>query len=209
MRLNEVGYLSNDGFLLDRNTGGSSRIDRSLEDVGSELTADLTLPVLVEHDITLLLNEDTFGERTVESTESVAVVEVVVVLEDFLDVFGDLRLVVEGDDGEEVVCDVVVGDVVEEEAADPAKERSVDGADGTAEEGPLVLAVVGHGGVSVVQEGQHDDPVVGQEVGRDEHGGKSKETVVVGPVCDDTCHERKTNVGSDDGIALLGLEQSR
>lgn len=79
--------------------------------------------------------------------------------------FGDDGLVVEGDHGKEVVGDVVVRDVVEEEAADPAEERAVDGTDGATEERPFVLAVVGHGGVGVMEEGQHDNPVVGKLFG--------------------------------------------
>ena len=59
-----------------------------------------------------------------------------------------------------MVRDVVVRDVVQEEAAGPAEQRAVDGRDGAAEEGPLLAAVVRDGRVRVVQEGEHHDPVV-------------------------------------------------
>jgi len=49
---------------------------------------------------------------------------------------------------------------VEEETADPAEKRSVDGGDGTADEGPLFLAVVRDARVGVVEVCEHDDPVV-------------------------------------------------
>lgn len=57
---------------------------------------------------------------------------------------------------------VVVGDVVEEEAASPAQERPVNGRGCAAEERPLLLAVVGDGGVRVVEVGEHHNPVVGE-----------------------------------------------
>jgi hypothetical protein len=59
--------------------------------------------------------------------------------------------------GEEVVHDVVVGDVVQEEAALPAEEVAVDGARGAALEGPLALAEVRERGVRVVEVGDHDE----------------------------------------------------
>jgi len=68
-------------------------------------------------------------------------------------------------DGEEEAY-VVVRDVVQEEATGPAQEWSVNGGEGTTEEGPLLAAVVGHGGVRVVQVCEHDDPVVGQLLDR-------------------------------------------
>ena len=59
--------------------------------------------------------------------------------------------------GEEVVNDVVVRDVMEEEAAHPSQEISVDRSSSTALEVPLFAAVVGHVRVGVVQVGDHDD----------------------------------------------------
>lgn len=63
-----------------------------------------------------------------------------------------------------MVRDVVMRDVVEEEAASPTQERPVYGADGTAEEAPLLVAVVRDGRVRVVEVREHDDPVVGEDV---------------------------------------------
>ena len=45
--------------------------------------------------------------------------------------------------------------VVEEESPDPAEGRTVDGASGTAQERPRVLAEVRNRGVRVVKEGDH------------------------------------------------------
>ena len=59
--------------------------------------------------------------------------------------------------GEEVVDDVVVGDVVEEEASLPAEEGTVDSGSGATLEVPLFSTVVREARVSVVQVGDHDD----------------------------------------------------
>jgi len=122
-------------------------------------------------------------------------------------VFGDEGLVVEGDHGEEVVSDVVVRDVVEEEAADPAEEGTIDGTDGTTEERPFVLAVVRHRGVGVMEEGQHDDPVVGKEVRNEVFAEEVEDTILVGVVGESAGHGRETNVGDDDGETLFGFEE--
>lgn len=53
-----------------------------------------------------------------------------------------------------------MGDVVEEETTGPAEKRSVDGGDGTADKGPLFLAVVRDARIGVVEVREHDDPVV-------------------------------------------------
>lgn len=58
------------------------------------------------------------------------------------------------------VGNMVVADVVEEEATEISEKRPVNGSSGATEERPLSLAVVGNRGVGVVQESEHDDPVV-------------------------------------------------
>jgi hypothetical protein len=58
------------------------------------------------------------------------------------------------------VGNMVVADVVEEEATHPSEKRPVNGSSGATEERPLSLAVMGDGGVGVVQESEHNDPVV-------------------------------------------------
>lgn len=55
---------------------------------------------------------------------------------------------------------VVMAYIVEEESAHPSEERPVDGSSSATKEGPFTLPVVGDGGVGVMQEGEHDDPVV-------------------------------------------------
>lgn len=55
---------------------------------------------------------------------------------------------------------VVMADVVEEEPAHPSEKRPVDGSSSATKEGPFTLPVMGDGGVGVMQEGEHNDPVV-------------------------------------------------
>jgi hypothetical protein len=56
-----------------------------------------------------------------------------------------------------VVDDVVVGNIMEEEASLPSEERPVDGSGSTALEVPLLAAVMGESRVGVVQVGDHDN----------------------------------------------------
>jgi len=63
-----------------------------------------------------------------------------------------------------VVSNMVVADVVEEESAHPAKQRTIDSCGCAAKERPFTLPVVGDGGVGVVEVSEHDDPVVDEEV---------------------------------------------
>jgi hypothetical protein len=57
---------------------------------------------------------------------------------------------------------VVMRNVVQEEASNPAQERPVGGGDGTAEEGPLLVTEVCDGWVGVVQVREHSNPAVGK-----------------------------------------------
>jgi hypothetical protein len=57
------------------------------------------------------------------------------------------------------VRDVVVANVVEEEPAHPAKKGPVDGCGSSAKERPFSFPVVRDGGVRVVQECEHDNPI--------------------------------------------------
>lgn len=52
--------------------------------------------------------------------------------------------------------------VVEEEASHPSHEWAVNGSRGTAEEGPGILSEVRHRRVGVVEESEHNNPVVGE-----------------------------------------------
>jgi len=87
-----------------------------------------------------------------------------------------------------MVSNVVVGDVVEEETSYPAEKGAVDGTDCAAEEGPFIFPVVWHCGVSVVEEGEHYNPVIGEQVGNKVDREEVEETSLICPICESTAH---------------------
>jgi hypothetical protein len=58
------------------------------------------------------------------------------------------------------VSDMIVADIMEEEAAHPSKKWAVDCSSSTTKEGPFALPVVWNRWVRVMQKGKHNDPVV-------------------------------------------------
>jgi len=102
---------------------------------------------------------------------------------------------------------VGLADTVQNVTADGAHESSVDGRESTSREGPFLGRVVGKDGVSVLEVGDHDEPVVDVEV-RDKVGSKHlEETPLDGPV-GKTCHDgENTNVGSENLPLVLGSEE--
>jgi hypothetical protein len=63
-----------------------------------------------------------------------------------------------------VMCNMIVRNVVEEKTAHPTHKRSINGGDSAPQESPAVFPEVRKGGVSVVEVGEHDDPVVQKHV---------------------------------------------
>ena len=94
-------------------------------------------------------------DGTDETPAAVLDVGAVVLAHDGLDGLGGLVGVVEGDGGDVVVEDMGLDDAVEDLAADEA-ELAVDGCGGTASEVPGLTAVVGEGGVGVLEVGDGD-----------------------------------------------------
>ena len=54
------------------------------------------------------------------------------------------------DRGDQMVGDVIMGNVVQEEATNPTEKRAINSRDSPTNKGPRVLAEVGHGGISVM-----------------------------------------------------------
>lgn len=79
-----------------------------------------------------------------------ALIEVVLISKERSHGVGSLLSVVERNLGEKVVDDMVVNDLVEQVASNPA-EAAVDSAKSTLDESPCVLIIVRHIGVGVVQ----------------------------------------------------------
>ena len=63
-----------------------------------------------------------------------------------------------GDARKQVVCDMVVANVVQKEPAYPAKQWSVHCGEGTTKPRPLLVAVMRNGRVAMVKICQHYDP---------------------------------------------------
>lgn len=102
--------------------------------------------------------------------------------------------------------DVIMRHIVQEEATSPSKERTIDSSDRTTDKGPRVFAEVRHRRVGVVKVGEHDDPVVREQVWDRVEFGHSGEVGGFDPVGDDTAHSEKSNVRGDDLLPLLLLE---
>lgn len=98
---------------------------------------------------------------------------------------------------------------MQEEATHPAHERAIDGCGGTAQEGEGVIAEVGHGGVGVVEVGEHDDPVVREQVRDEVVLDKGRDRGVVGPDGEEGDPREEADVGDNDASAVGLAEQRR
>lgn len=98
--------------------------------------------------------------------------------------------------------------VVQEEAAHPTHQRPIDSRSSTAQESPGVFPEVGHGGIGVVQKGEHDDPVVGEEVRDEVVLGEGGDRGVVGPNGKESHPGGETDVSNDDWNTVRLAEES-
>lgn len=97
---------------------------------------------------------------------------------------------------------------MQEEAAHPAHERAIDGGSGTAEESERVVAEVGHRGVGVVEVGEHDDPVVREDVWDQVELDECRDRGVVRPDGQEGSPRDEANV-SDDHTSAIRLAEER
>lgn len=165
-----------------------------------------TLLVPVEHNFTLILDELAVIVTLPKGVEGIPVVVSVVLADKGLEVLGSLLAVIERHLGEEVVDDVIVGDIVEEEASLPSEEGTVDGAGGATLERPLSLAVMRETLISVVEVGDHDEPVGNAEPGEHVVLDNLSSTPDGRSIGDGPDHGKDTEIGGDNGIALRGVE---
>jgi len=93
-------------------------------------------------------------------------------------VLGQLGAIIERHGREEMMGNMVVGDVVQEETSHPAHEGAIYSRGGTAEESEGVVAEMGHGRVGVVKVSEHDDPVVGKSIRNEVILEESRERVL-------------------------------
>lgn len=64
-----------------------------------------------------------------------------------------------------MVSDMVMRDVVQEESSEWTKQRSINRRNCATEECPGILSEVGHRRIRMMQECEHDDPMIGEKVG--------------------------------------------
>ena len=130
----------------------------------------------------------------------------VVPAHDGLDGLGGFVSVVEGNGGDVVVEDVGLDNAVEKVTANEAK-LTVDGSSGTTGVGPGLGVVVRQSGVGVLQEGDHDEPVVDPEVGEEVPDKKIVEAEVVANPDKTRNSEGDTEVTEQDQVLVTPLVQ--
>jgi len=121
------------------------------------------------------------GETTVQSPPGVSRVAVVIFSKSLPDVLCKFRSVPERNATEEVMCDVIVRDVVQEESSLPSNEWTIDSRSSTTQESPSVVAEMRHRWIGVVKVGEHDDPMIGPDVRDEVELDERGDGCVVGP----------------------------
>lgn len=130
-----------------------------------------------------------------ECDENVRAIDMVVAAHDLANSLRGLLGMIERDAARVVVRDVGLNDFVKEMAAYGAKEATIDGRSGTARKIPLLGVVMGKVGVSVLEIGDADKPVINKKV-RDE--------VVKNEICEAELFDGKVGYGGGNGDADIG-----
>ncbi|KAI3480672.1 hypothetical protein L1887_57149 [Cichorium endivia] len=154
---------------------GDARV-RSVGAVGRDDAVGHAIDGAVEGDLVVLVNELAGVDALPERDKDVLGALDVVLAKTSLERLGGLPGVVVGDLARDVVEHVGLGDAVEEVGTNGAEPVAVNGAEGATREGPGLGLVVGEGGVGVLEVGDHDEPVVAEEVGDNivaEHVGET------------------------------------
>ena len=192
-------------------------------------TNSLPLVVAVEHNFTLILNKLAIVVALPERVERIAIIVSVMLTNERLEVLGGLLAVIEWHLREEVVDDVVVGDIVKEESPLPPEEGTVDGASGATLEAPLALAIMGEALVGVVELNRWgnivkiSDIAISNATHVSDHNepvghAEPRESVILddlagtpnsGGISDSPDHGEDAEVGGNDSITLRGVEKDR
>ncbi len=118
---------------------------------------------------------------------------------------------------------MVMRNVVQEKTSGPSQERAVNRSNRTSKESPLFVAIVSNSRIRMVQECQHDNPVVGElscqlviatlfghhityKVRNKVQLEEINEPDFPRPSIEDTGHNNETNIGSNDPLPLLRFE---
>jgi len=154
--------------------------------------------VLVEHNILVILNKNAVPVAPVEREKHVLFGLVVMRSEELLERRGRFPCVVVRHLGRDVVGDVGLGNTVEDVSADRTQESSVNCGEGASSESPFLGGVVWHDGVSVLKEGDQDEPVVDPKVWDPVDDSDFGKAPHIGPEAQSSKSKNDTDVGHDN-----------
>lgn len=129
-------------------------------------------------------------------------VRAVVITHDWLDGLGSFISVIEWNSGDKVVKDMSLNDTMEELSSDKS-EFTVDGSSSATGKVPSLGVVVGEGGVSVLEEGNGNQPVIHPEIWDevpDEHVG---ETELLDTQVEERSSDSKTDIRVDNQVKVI------
>lgn len=167
-----------------------------------------TVGVLVKDHVTSVVDKLASTGSSVEGNEKVGTVNLIVSTHDLLDVNSRLVSIVERNSSDEVVADVGLDDSVENVLADPSK-VSIDGCRSTSGIVPFTLSVVWKSWIGVLQESDHDQVVVDNEVWQAVVENDSSQAKSLVSKIQTKRREHESKVGQGDLDSLLRLEQRR
>ena len=133
----------------------------------SDLYSLRTSPLAsIERDAIFVLNIFAVSVSSPQGLVNGSVVAHIVFSHHFLNVLSGLNSVIERHVREQVMCDVCIGDMMEE-IVEEGSPRAVNGAHGSAQPGPFFLIKVRHVDVCVVQVGETHQMGMHDEVGHE------------------------------------------
>jgi len=162
--------------------------------------------VLVEQDITSVLDESTLPVVVPDRDQKVLIRVMVVLSNKVLDGLGSLPSVVMRDLAGNVMSDVGLANSVKNVLSDRAKELSVKSAESTLGKGPLFGRVVGQKRVGVLSKRNSDQPMVDLQVRQDVENKDLLESTLRHPVSNDGEDDSETEVGDQDLGSVFRLE---
>jgi len=165
-----------------------------------------TLGILVEQDITSVLDESTLPVVVPNRDQKVLIRVMVVLSNKVLDGLGSLPSVVMRDLAGNVMSDVGLANSVKDVLSDRSKELSVKRAKSTLGKGPLFGRVVGQKRVGVLSKRNSDQPMVDLQVRQDVENKDLLESTLRHPVSNDGEDDSETEVGDQDLGSVFRLE---
>lgn len=174
-----------------------------------QIGPDSNVVNIAEHANTIVsFHKLTSSSDTVQGSNKVGVIALVVRAHNLPDCLGGLSSIVERNSRHKVVKNVSLNNVVEDVTANESK-VSVNGSTGTLGKGPFVGIVVRESGISVLKEGDVNQPVVNPQVRENVHEGHGGETPFLGSKVQTGQGSNDTNVRDDNVDKVLLVVQRR